>query len=93
MASQDDQMFTNPRRRRLGTWGEHPHLQESEITGDIQTDEELVTVNKQHLEKLEAKLSRVEDVLEEILSSLEKKNRVTRKSQSVNNLFNRTSYV
>ena len=94
MATQDDQMLTPPRRRRLGTWGEHPNIQESDITGDFQTGEELVMVNKRHLEKLEVKLSRMEDVLQEILVTLGKKNRVTRKSQSANNLlFDRTSYV
>lgn len=94
MATQDDQLLTPPRRRRPGTWGKHPHIQESDITGDIQTGEGLVMVNKRHLEGLEAKLSRVEGVLQEILVTLEKKNRVTRKSQSANNLlFDRTSCV
>lgn len=94
MATQDDQILTPPRRRRLGTWGEHPRIQESDINGDIQTGEELVMVNKRHLEKLEVKLSRMEDVLQEILVTLGKKDLVTRKSQSANNLlFDRTSYV
>ena len=93
MATQDDHVITPPRRRRAGTWGEHPHIQESDISSDYQADSEFFTVDKRHLQRLEAKLSHVEDVLAEILEALEKKGHVTLKSQSTDCVVSRTSYV
>ena len=65
-----------------------PTGNEDEIEG------ELITVKKTHLEKLEAKLSRVEDTLDEIVMFLGNNDRFASSSQlSQSHLFSKTSVV
>lgn len=93
MDNYDGHVIINSRRPKIGICGEDTKIRENHNISDRESDGELFTTDKQRMENLEAKLSRVEEVLEEILLSLEKKILLTGKSQSANSLFHRTSDV
>ena len=68
--------------------------QEQNNSNEDEIEGELITVKKTHLEKLEAKLSRVEDTLDEIVMFLGNNDRFASSSQlSQSHLFSKTSVV
>ena len=68
--------------------------QEENNSNEDEIEGELITVKKTHLEKLEAKLSRVEDTLDEIVMFLGNSDRFASSSQlSQSHLFSKTSVV
>lgn len=80
MAVQNDQEWKAPQRRGMGSFvsGNTPRAHRSDGFGDQYTDqEELFTQDKQTLEQLESKLTRMEDLLLKILVSLQDKDNVT----------------
>ena len=80
MAVQNDQEWKAPQRRGMGSFvsGNTPRAHRSDGFGDQYTDqEELFTPDKQTLEQLESKLTRMEDLLLKILVSLQDKDNVT----------------
>lgn len=80
MAVQNDQEWKAPQRRGMGSFvsGNTPRVHRSDGFGDQYTDqEELFTQDKQTLEQLESKLTRMEDLLLKILVSLQDKDNVT----------------
>ena len=65
--------------------GNTPRVPRSDIFGDQHTDqEELFSSDKQHLEQLESKLTRMEDILLKILVSLKDKDNVTMRDKPSN---------
>ena len=84
MAVQNDQEWKAPQRRGMGSFvsGNTPRAHRSDSFGDRYTDqEELFTPDKQNLEQLESKLTRMEDLLLKILVSLRDKDNVTMKDK------------
>lgn len=80
MAVQNDHEWKAPQRRGMGSFisGNTPRAHRSDSFGDQYTDqEELFTPDKQNLEQLESKLTRMEDILLKILVSLQDKGNVT----------------
>ena len=80
MAVQNDQEWKAPQRRTMGSFisGNTPRAHRSDSFGDQHTDqEELFMPDKQNLEQLESKLTRMEDLLLKILVSLQDKANVT----------------
>lgn len=81
MAVQNDQEWKAPQGRRMGSFisgNTAPRAHRSDSFGDQHTDqEELFTPDKQNLEQLESKLTRMEDMLLKILVSLRDKDNVT----------------
>ena len=80
MAVQNDREWKAPQRRGMGSFisGNTPRAHRSDGFGDQYTDqEELFTPDKQNLEQLESKLTRMEDTLLKILVSLQDKDNVT----------------
>ena len=80
MAVQNDQEWKAPKRRGMGSFvsGNTPRAHRSYSFGDQYTDqEELFTPDKQNMEQLESKLTRMEDLLLKILVSLQDKDNVT----------------
>lgn len=68
--------------------------QEENNSNEDEIEGQLITVKKTHLEKLEAKLSRVEDTLDEIVMFLGNSDRFASSSQlSQSHLFSKTSVV
>ena len=90
---EDSLLMTAPRKRRSGTLGEYSHTNDNNTSSAYQTERGLSTTDM-HVENLEARLARMEDLLAKILVSLKIKDGVTlKKTQSTNDLFVSTSYV
>ena len=84
MAVQNDQEWKAPKRRGMGSFvsGNTPRAHRSYSFGDQYTDqEELLTPDKQNMEQLESKLTRMEDLLLKILVSLQDKDIVTMRNK------------
>ena len=84
MAVQNDQEWKAPKRRGMGSFvsGNTPRAHRSYSFGDQYTDqEELFTPDKQNMEQLESKLTRMEDLLLKILVSLQDKDIVTMRNK------------
>lgn len=87
MAFQNDQEWRVPQRHRMASFisGNTPRVPGSDIFADQHTDqEELLTSDKQHLEHLESKLTRMEDILLKIFVSLKDKDNVTMRDKPSN---------
>ena len=83
-----------PSRMRKSETCEEGVEQEENNCIEDETEGDLITVNNTHLEKLEAKLSRMEETLDEILMFLENNDRFASSSQlSQSHLFSKTSLV